>query len=206
MPAGTSRMQRPSTLSLVEQGAGSSSAHMLLGTSLPSSHALRQRRDNNWESFRDLVEDASEDEESDTDTIRPSPRLQARKQSSMRSLRSIFTPRSARQTTRSRPWSIASPRQEEQPLTADILSSSPPQMNGFSRGIEETLDQVADGRTSTMQTKQLESEEGHERDDQDATDAGVPLLPKPKATSTGTGTARASSGEYLPRLTVSSLG
>lgn len=145
---------RTSILSLSDQGAGSNSAQTTLGTSLPSDNTIRRRR-NNWEGLMHPSDDDG-DPDSDTDTIRPA--AHARKASSVKSLRSLFTPRSADQTTRSHPRPIAGAPEDEEPLTTGLLSSSPPQMNGASNGIEQRLDQADEDRTPVPRTKRLESQ------------------------------------------------
>lgn len=162
-PSKRARLHRPSALSLTDQESGASSARILLGTSLPSGNSMKRRKDN-WQALRDMMED--DEEVSDTETIRPNQRErergrdEARKSTSIQSLRSLFTPRSSdtAQAARSRPWSIAGVTEDEESMTSGLLSSSPPQMNGFPNGIEETLDPIGEDRTPTLRTKQLESE------------------------------------------------
>lgn len=164
-PSTRARDHRPSTLSLSDQGSGASSARILLGTSLPSGNSLKKCADN-WQGLRDMMEDDEEDV-SDTDTIRPDQRGRerdaARKSTSIQSLRSLFTPRSAdtAQAGGSRPWSIANVRDDEESMESGLLSSSPPQMNGFTNGIEETLDGVRSGSTPTLKTDQISSDDSN---------------------------------------------
>jgi hypothetical protein len=110
----------------------------------------------NWTSLRDMVsEDEGEGEGSDTDTIRAaspahygsgfgSDAQTPRKSTSIASVRSFFTARSNLTSERS----LSIPRSAEggRPVASALLSSSPPQMNGFSNGIEEMLDEGNDHR------------------------------------------------------------
>lgn len=191
-PSRPGRLHRPSALSLTDQGSGASSARILLGTSLPSGGSLKRRTDN-WQALRDMMED--EEDVSDTETIRPDrpdrPGQRdrgpdgARKSTSIQSLRSLFTPRSSgtSQTGRSRPWSIAGMREDEEVMTSGLLSSSPPQMNGLANGIEETLDTVRENRTPTLKTRYLESDDGGSPNVQNGRDESRTLLQQSASTS-----------------------
>jgi hypothetical protein len=128
-----------------------------------------------------------EDVDSDTDTIRPA--AQARKASSIRSLRSLFTPRIGDQPSRSGHWPISGIRDEEEPLAiSGPLSSSPPQMNGFGAdmdGIERRLTEADEDRTPVMSSQKLEPLD--ERNDAMpiGQDGGQSLLLQPKISTGG---------------------
>lgn len=168
-PSNRARLHRPSALSLTDQSSGASSARILLGTSLPSGNSMKRRKDN-WQALRDMMED--EEENSDTETIRPDQRendggrnearssasIQSlRSLTSVQSLRSLFTPRSTEnQGGGSRPWSIVRMPEDEASMSSGLLSSSPPQMNGFPNGIEETLDPIREDGTPKLKTKTMD--------------------------------------------------
>jgi hypothetical protein len=118
----------------------------------------------NWASLRDMVsqdqdEDEYEEEEernSDTSTVRPSSVSRTdlgRSGSSMASVRSFFTAKSSMRSERSQSRSRSRERSrsrtgtrgiairnEERSITSGLLSSSPPQMNGFTDSIEEVME------------------------------------------------------------------
>lgn len=181
-PTGRSRLHRPSALSLSDQGSGASSARILLGTSLPSGTSLKRRQDN-WQGLRDMMEDEEEDV-SDTETIRPDSRGRerdaARRSTSIQSLRSLFTSRSSdtAQAGRARPWSIAGVTEDEEPIASGLLSSSPPQMNGFTDGIEETLDRVRQDSSATLKTKHIDTHDVESPYGQNGREEDQPLLPQ----------------------------
>jgi hypothetical protein len=155
-------LHRPSIMSLSAGSSGSSAPFS--GSSLPSPRALRKRsripategESDNWTSLRDMVsEDEGEGEGSDTDTIRAASPAHygsrsgfdaqtPRKSTSIASVRSFFTAKSNLTSERS----LSIPRSQEggRPVASALLSSSPPQMNGFSNGIEEMLDEGNDHR------------------------------------------------------------
>jgi hypothetical protein len=155
-------LHRPSIMSLSAGSSGSSAPFS--GSSLPSPRALRRRsripategESDNWTSLRDMVsEDEGEGEGSDTDTIRAASPAHygsrsgfdaqtPRKSTSIASVRSFFTAKSNLTSERS----LSIPRSQEggRPVASALLSSSPPQMNGFSNGIEEMLDEGNDHR------------------------------------------------------------
>ena len=101
----------------------------------------------------DELEGEGEDERnSDTSTVRPSSIGRTdfgRSASSMASVRSFVTAKSSirSERSRSRPRSRSRTRSrgiairnEERSITSGLLSSSPPQMNGFTDSIEEVME------------------------------------------------------------------
>ena len=177
------RLHRPSLLSLSDQSAPlsprrhgpASASGSVSGSSLgsPYTQTLRHRQsrhgdgensDGNWASLRDMVsrdQDEEEEEEegnnhSDTSTLRPTRRstepitAQAGSMSSVTSIRSFFTARSSIRSERS---GNNTHRSGESP-SAGLLSSSPPQMNGFGN-MEEIMEsdrdiQPPDGSITTL--------------------------------------------------------
>ena len=155
--ASSSRSQVPASAS----GSGSGSS---LGS--PYAQTLRHRHSeriskgddvvDNWASLRDMVsedelEGEGEDERnSDTSTVRPSSIGRTdlgRSASSMASVRSFFTAKSSMRSERSRSRSRSRSRTRaitirngERSITSGLLSSSPPQMNGFTDSIEEVME------------------------------------------------------------------
>jgi hypothetical protein len=162
-----SEQPRPSTprtlLPTSASGSGSGSGPSL---GSPYSQTLRHRQSrrtiegedlgDNWASLRDMVsedenENADEYEErndaSDTSTLRPVNRRstepsQARSIASGTSVRSFFTARSSIRSERSG----ITIRNGSSPSDA-ILSSSPPQMNGFGN-MEEVMESEDEGRSA----------------------------------------------------------
>jgi hypothetical protein len=164
------RLHRASALSLKPSSHGATSTRPLgsatgsvLGS--PFSQTVRHRgrpdgrqtaydgrdgeTEDNWTSLREALLDDEDDGDrnSDTSTLRPAGHSRsldnARKSTSTASIRSFFTARSSVTSARSVPGSIPDRDTNGLPsLASGILSSSPPQMNGFRDGIEERLDQV----------------------------------------------------------------
>jgi hypothetical protein len=148
------RLHRPSIMSLSDQApssprtlqpASASGSGSTLGS--PYTQTLRHRQSrraetgevlgDNWESLRDMVSEDEDHSDTSTSTLRPSRTITEpsgpRSMSSATSTRSFFTARSSVASERSG-ISIRNASSSE-----GLLSSSPPQMNGFGN-MEEVLE------------------------------------------------------------------
>jgi hypothetical protein len=139
--------QAPSSPRTLQPASSASGSGSSLGS--PYSQTLRHRQSrraetgevlgDNWESLRDMVSEDEDHSDTSTSTLRPSrARTEPsgpRSISSATSTRSFFTARSS--GTFERPGNGISIRNESP--SDGILSSSPPQMNGFGN-MEEVLE------------------------------------------------------------------
>lgn len=189
------RLHRPSIMSLSSHGSSSPRAQLPVsagsgaGTApslgSPYAQTLRHRQSrredgedvgDNWASLRDMVSEDDDEEErndhSDTSTLRPTRTrtepIRTRPASSVGSVRSFFTARSEVTSVRSG----ITIRNDSGSAFDGLLSSSPPQMNGFGN-MEELLEDESEG--SGLRTPESSTTMGNDGV-KDVTDENQPLL------------------------------